>query len=219
MAVVDFDPQKVKKVNIEDVIPNTWNPKEKDTKEYKKVKESIFQKGLRGFVAVRTHPTEKSKYEIIDGQQRHTAATELGYEEIYVYDEGDVSDKEAKELTIWWQQQVPFEKVAEAYLVTQPVEAEGIDGVELPYTETEIEEFKQLANFSFDEYDQTRPNDDVESNAKTLKLLFGSEAYQIIMDAIHHVMVENDCSESRALELICADFLAGVKQSTTQEDK
>lgn len=211
--VVDFDPTKVKKVSINDVVPNTWNPKEKDTKEYKKVKESIFQKGLRGFIAVRTHPTEADKYEIIDGQQRFTAASELGYENIYIYDEGDVSDKEARELTIWWQQQVPFERIAEAYLVTELVEAYGVDGVELPYSESEIETFENLAKFDFNQYDDSGNQDNVEGNAKTLKLVFGKEAFDIVMKAINHVAKDNDCSESRALELICGDYLSGVTET------
>ncbi len=34
----DFDFTKLKKVPIEQVTPNEWNPKDKDTKEYKQKK-------------------------------------------------------------------------------------------------------------------------------------------------------------------------------------
>lgn len=211
MAQVDFDPTKIKKVSIDKVIPNTWNPKEKNTKEYEKLRESIFTKGLRGAVAVRVHPTKKGKYEIIDGEQRYTAAKELGYEEIHIYNEGVVDDKEAKELTIWWQQQVPFEKITEAYLVAELVEAHGIENVELPYSEAEIAQFQNLAEFKFEDYkneDEKEP--EFDGDVKTLKLTLSKEAYDIIKTAMKRVMDENSCGEARALELIAADYLSEV---------
>ena len=42
----DFDPSKVKKISIDKVRPNTWNPKEKDTIQYEKVKQSVKEIGL-----------------------------------------------------------------------------------------------------------------------------------------------------------------------------
>ena len=212
MAVVDFDPSKISKVNIDLVIPNTWNPKEKDTKEFKKVKESIFNKGLRGFIAVRNHPEKEGHYEIIDGEQRHTASKELGYEEVHIYNEGNVDDKEAKELTIWWQQQVPFEQIQEAYLITDMLKEYQIDNIELPYTEAEIKTFENLAKFSFEDYNQENPNDD-EKDRNTLKISLMQEQYEIVMKAIKSVQQENDCNEARALELLCADYLAGASEN------
>lgn len=211
MAQLDFDPTKIKKVSIDKIVPNTWNPKEKKSKEYEKVKESIFQKGLRGFIAVRKHPEEAGKYEILDGEQRWTAAKDLGYDEIHVYNEGTVDDKEAKELTIWWQQQVPFDKVGEAFLVTDLVKAYGITTVELPYSEKEMEEFKKLAEFSFNQY-QDNPAPEEDLDVKTFKVTLGNDAYEIIMKAVNKVKVDNDCGEARALELICADYLSGVSE-------
>lgn len=217
MGQVDFDPKKIKKVDINLVVPNTWNPKDKKTKEYDKVKESIFQKGLRGFIAVRNHPTEEGKYEILDGEQRWTAASELGYEEIHVYNEGVVTDKEAKELTIWWQQQVPFERIAEAHLVSDLVKEFGIDVVELPYTVKEIDEFKTLAEFDFGQYVDSSPTDDLEGDVKTFKVVMGKEAYEIVMKAINRIKAENDCGDARALELMSADYLSSVTGELDEE--
>jgi len=217
MAVVDFEPNKLKEVDIEKVIPNTWNPKEKDTKEYKKVLDSVFKKGLRGAIVVRKHPTKTGYYEIIDGQQRYTAAKELGYEKVYVYNEGVVDDKEAKELTIWYQQQVPFERITEAYLVNGMVEAYGVDAVELPYSDKEIAEFESLAKFDFDQYKNEEPQDKLDGDIKTFKVVVGNDAYEIIMKAINKIKVDNDCGEGRALELMSADYLAGVTEDSGDE--
>lgn len=219
MAVVDFDPAKVKKTSIDNIVANTWNPKEKNTEDYKKVKESIFQKGLRGFIAVRTHPTEAGKYEILDGEQRFTAAKDLGYEEIHVYDEGEVSDKEARELTVWWQQQVPFERIAEAYLITELVEAHGIDAVELPYTDAEIETFKNLAQFDFNQYQDSEDDHEPEGDPHTLKIQLSAEQFKIVNEALDRIKKEADCGDARALELLAADFLSGSEpiNDTTKE--
>lgn len=217
MGVVDFDIKRVKRVNIEDVIPNTWNPKEANTKEYKKVLDSVFKKGLRGVIVVRNHPTQEGKYEIIDGQQRYTAAKELGYEQVFIQNEGDVDDKEAKELTIWYQQQVPFERITEAYLVNGMVEAYGVDAVELPYSDKEIAEFESLAKFDFDQYKNEEPQDKLDGDIKTFKVVVGNDAYEIIMKAINKIKVDNDCGEGRALELMSADYLAGVTEDSGDE--
>jgi len=62
-----FNPEKLKLVEIDKVIPNSWNPKKKDTEEYKRIKLGIELKGLRLPIIVREMGTN---FEIIDGEQR-----------------------------------------------------------------------------------------------------------------------------------------------------
>lgn len=210
MGKLDFDIKKVKKVAIEEIRVNTWNPKKADTPEFEKVKKGIKLKGLRGAIVVRENPNEVSKYEIIDGHQRYTASKELGFKELYIYNEGAISDKEAKELTIWYQQQVPFDKIDEAYLFNE-LKMEYQETLELPYTAMEEAEMQELANFDFDQYDPNayqEPSND--EGVKTLKLTFSESAYNIVVQAINKIQSENDnISEARAIELICADYLGG----------
>ena len=53
-------------------------------------------------------------------------------------------------------------------------------------------------------------DDEFEDNdVKTFKVVLGEEAYQIVTKAVKKVQDDNDCSEARAIELICADYLAG----------
>lgn len=197
----DFDFTKLKKVPIEQVKANGWNPKDKDTKEYKQVLRSIAQNGLRDPVVVRE--LGKDDYEVIDGEQRYTAAKELGYSEIYVYNEGKMTEKEAKALTIWYQVQVPFNEVDLSHLVVELDEL----GMELPYSEAQIADFKNMAAFDFDNFDNKDDMPD-DMEFKSLNLKLGAEAFEIVMKAIKQVQEENDCSEARAIELICADYLA-----------
>ena len=195
----DFDPSKLKKVPIDDVVPNGYNPKEKDTKEFKKVVRSIEINGLRQPVPVRE---KDGKYVIIDGEQRYTAAKEIGYTEITIYNEGEVSDADAKALTLWYEVQVPFEEVDLSKLV---VELDDMQ-MELPYTEVEIAEFRHMAEFDFN-FEQDMPDKDPADGLVTFTVRMTPDQRDIINQAIERVQSEQDCSDGRALELISADFL------------
>lgn len=203
---INFDPKKLKIVTIDEVRPNTWNPKPKGGHDYEKVKKSIEKKGLRGFIVVR----ENDGYEIIDGEQRWTACKELGFKKVLVYNEGEVSDKEARELTIWWQQQVPFDHLDLSYLVAEMQDNFG--ELELPYTETEVDEMLKISNFDFDEYATKRPQDDPTSDVRTLVLAMVKDKYDFICGALDAVIAQEELQpndRSRALELIVADYISG----------
>lgn len=202
---IKFDPTKLKLVNIDEIRPNTWNPKDKDTPKYQNIKKSLELKGFRLPVVVR----ENNGYEIIDGEQRWTAWKELGNTTIPIYNEGIVSDQEAKELTIWYEEKVPFNEISLANLIKDMVT--NYQNLELPYSEEEMKEMLELANFNFDDY-KNDFKDEVQ-DFKTLLIKCTNEQYEVIMKAIQKVKDQangTDISESRSLELICADYLAGA---------
>lgn len=201
MELKDYDATKVLKVKIDDVRPNTWNPKQKNHEKVQEIKRSIELLGFKEPIQVR----ENEGYEIIDGEQRWTAMKELGAKFIYIYNNGIVSDTDAKDETLWWQVQVPFETITLATLVTELDDL----GAEMPYSEAEILEFKQMAEFNFDQYNQEKPKDE-EQGFKTLLIKMTEEQYEVIQNGLKKVIEENECSEARALELIVADYLAGV---------
>lgn len=121
-------------VPIEEIRMNDWNPKVKRSEEYYKVRQSIETNGQVMPVVVRNAKSKDFKYEILDGEQRFTAMQELGFEEVWIVNLGDVSDKEAKSTTIWMEQAVPFDDNLLGELL---VELKG--EVELPYTDEEID--------------------------------------------------------------------------------
>ena len=203
----DFDPNNIKRVNINDVTPNDYNPKKKDTKEYKNVVESLRVNGLKQPIMVRE---ENGKLIVVDGEQRYTAAKELGYEEIYVYNLGEISSQEAKALTIWMEVQVPFDEVELAPIV---VELNNLD-IELPYTEMEIADFTDMADFDFDSiYKEDTPIDVEEDGFKTLNIKMTSSQFEIVKNGIDIVSEQENVSEGRALELLVADGLSGYSQT------
>jgi len=203
---INFDPKKLKIVSIDEVRPNTWNPKPKGGKDYEKVKKSIEKKGLRGFIVVR----ENDGYEIIDGEQRWTSCTELGFDKVLIYNEGEVTDKEAKELTIWWQQQVPFDHLDLSYMISEMQETFG--ELELPYSDEEVDEMLKISNFDFDQYASERPQDDSNPDVRTLALVMVKDKYDFIVAALDAVIAQEELQpndRSRALELIVADYTSG----------
>ena len=200
-----FDPKKVLVVDIHDVRPNTWNPKVADTPEFEKIKRGLKSVGQRMPIVVREKEGD-TKSEIVDGEQRFTALWELDYDKVIIYNEGEMSDEEAKALTIWYEQQVPFEDVSLAKLVKELSELK----VDLPYIGDELQHLVDLADFDMSQYSPDRPEDEEDNpNVKTLNMKLSKEAFEIVMKAINKVAKDNEVGDARALELICADFLAG----------
>lgn len=191
---ITFDKAKLKIVKISEVRPNDWNPKKKDTEEYQKVKLSIEENGLRIPIIVR----ENKGYEIIDGEQRYTACKDLGYTDLIIYNEGEMLDEKAKALTIWYQQQVPFDKILEAGLVLE------IGELPLPYTDIEIQEMKDIAEF---DWTAVEPEDLEDVEFRTFSAKLHKAQYEVVMKAINKVQKIEEVSLERALELICADYL------------
>jgi hypothetical protein len=205
MELINFDVKRLLIVPIEEIRPNTWNPKIKDTKEYEKVKEGIRLNGLKESIKVRENQGENliDKYEIIDGEQRYTACKDLGYKKVLIYNEGIVDDKKARELTLWWQTQVPIEELKLAEMVKDMTLAYG--KIDIPYTKEEIDELIKLSDFNWDMYQK---EEDIDINElKTIKLT--KEQYEIVLKAINKIKEKEniDISEGRALELICADYI------------
>lgn len=198
----EYDVSKLAILPIDSIKPNSWNPKDKDTKEYTQVVRSLELHGFRQPILVRE---VGDSFEIVDGEQRHTAAKELGYTEVPVYNLGKISDTEAKAGTIWMEIAVPFNEIDLSHLV---VELDELD-IDLPYTEAQIQDFKNMSEFNFDNFDDDSSPEDSDLDVKTFKVVLGQDAYAIVTKAIDKIKEDNDCSDARALELMAADYLAG----------
>lgn len=209
----EFSPENIKKVAIDKISKNSWNPKLDNPPEMENIKKSLKLNGYAQPILVRQ---TNDGYEVIDGAHRYMAAKELGYKELYVYDAGKVSDEEAKSLTIWMQTQVPFYELDLAPLAVELSDA----GMELPFTEAEILDFKNMSEFDFDkQYEDDEPVDDNgEPKMKTLSIKVTADQLTVIKEAIKLVSENENVSEGRALELLVADGLAGYQQTNYVPD-
>lgn len=215
----DFDPSKLIKVPLDEVYPNSWNPKS-ESKEYQKVVDSIIENGYISPIAVRE---KEDGYEIIDGFHRWKALRELGYTEAYVYNLGEVDDNEAKSLTIWFEVQVPFDEIELAPMVCY---LHSIN-MKVPYSEDDLIRFDKMQSFSFDDFgaDQGPVLDDKEDEApeeeeeekpdikmKKLVVQMDGEQLDFVKNKIKQIVKDENVSDGRALELIVADYLSGRPQ-------
>lgn len=177
----DFDPTNIQIVEIDKVRPNDWNPKLENTPEYQKIVESIEVNGFKQPIIVREVEDE---YEICDGCQRWTAAKQLGFDKIYIYNLGDISEEEAKSITIWMEQQVPFSEMELA-----PIVAELSDlKIQTPYSEDEVEDFVNMLNFDF-----------VGDGKETLSVKCTPEQFDNIKEAINVYVYNHEVEEDVAL--------------------
>lgn len=130
---IAFQVEKVSVVSINKVKPNSWNPKDKDTSQYKQIERGIAELGQMTPIVVRE---VKGGYEIIDGEQKYRSCLANGIKKVIIYNEGKVEDVRAMELTIWYEQHAELNKEMLANLVVEAVDEGYVQ--KLPYTAEDI---------------------------------------------------------------------------------
>lgn len=201
MIEFKFDPAQVKQVDINEVKPNDYNPKERESAKQHNIKRGLEQKGLLMPIFVREG---KDGFVIVDGEQRWTSLTQAGNDKALIYNLGKLSDKEAKEMTLWFEEQVPFDRVLQAELVKSMTEM--YENLELPYLDDEVENMIKILDYDpnallEEEFDE--PKDD---DFDKLVIKMTKDQLEVVKSVIDFVKEEMDCSEGRALELICVEF-------------
>lgn len=197
----DYNPENIIKLKIKDICFNDWNPKDND-RAFNRVKKSVAVNGMMMPVFVRE--TENG-FELVDGNQRVRAAEELGYSEIYAYNLGKITDEEAKQLVLYMQVQVPFDSILLAPLA---VKLESV-GMELPFSEKEMEKFRDLEAFDMETafQDEETPLENVEkpdldNKMKNYRIKLENEDFDFVRTAIDKVIMSENVNEGRALELL-----------------
>lgn len=207
----EFVPDKLRKVAISEVRENDWNPKNPNSPEYEKVKRSIEINGLTQPIFVRENDNGETKYEVLDGAHRFRSCKELGFKEIYIYNEGKVPDPLAKSFTIYHQIQVPFDEAELAPIVMELNDLK----IELPYNELEIDGFRNLATFNFDDAwkDQTPIKEDNEKDEEILTIKMTSAQLEVVNNAIEEIKATEKIKEGEALAMLCERGLGVIYPS------
>jgi len=216
MEQITFDIKKLAVVDIDLIRPNPWNPKDRDTDEYKQVKRSIELYGQRIPIIVR----ENNGYELIDGEQRWRACKELGFKKVIVYNEGTFDDQKAKELTLWYEVHVKFNEALLSKMVTDLMSA--YPKATVPFNQHQLDEMRELAKFNWEHYKiNVVPSTTTAPTIKTLIVPMTEEQYKVVQDAMASVRQEtkDKLSDGRVLELICADYLAGAQPTEAEPTK
>ena len=204
-----------RKVPIGEVRANKYNPKpdystsEELKAEFERIKTSLRIHGQIDPILVRTEK-KVTGWEIVNGFHRWMAMKDLGFTEIEIKDLGEISRADAiKKALSTEEPRIPLDVIEVAKLIKEIKESEeGLEG--LPYLEKEITEKLALLEFDFNQFgNPSEGNEAVKTEALTI--IVTTAQREIIMKAMKKIMDENpQVQQGRALELICADYLAGA---------
>lgn len=141
--------------------PNPWNPNKESEETFAKVKLSLQTNGVVEPPQVRTLPD--GSLEIVNGEHRWRAATDLGMEELPVINLGAISDEQAKRLTIITNElRGAPEPVLLAALIKDLNATAPLKDLAtvLPMSEMELDSLiKSTTPFSWDDVEKTLPDE------------------------------------------------------------
>lgn len=139
-------------VPIDHCEPNPWNPNQQSEELFKKEVASIQELGLLGSILVRE---VAGIYQILDGEHRWKACKKLGYTEIPVESIGEISDTDAKLLTVLMNNLRGKDDLEKRAKIFEELNKGQLQL--LPFTDEEIENEKALFKFDFSQYDKQEP--------------------------------------------------------------
>ncbi len=141
-------------VPIDHIVPNPWNPNIMDSTMFAKAKKSLEELGMLGSILVRE---TAGVYEILDGEHRWKVAKELGYKELPVESMGEITDSQAKFLTIHINNLHGSDDIHKRAKIIQEME-EGQLSL-LPFSAEQIANEKAFISWDFSQYDKEVPID------------------------------------------------------------
>jgi len=179
-----------KRVPIDWVFPNLYNPNIQTKEMFEKGKKSVEELGFLMPVLVREKEIRDEQgnlvgdelYEIIDGEHRWRYCKELNYKEIDIESMGKISDQVAKFLTIQLNNLRGKDDVLKRAELLKQLN-EGQLSL-LPFDNKQIEEELKLLDFDFSQYENVElPNEEIQALCVPLKKM---EEIMIILNRINN---------------------------------
>lgn len=176
-------------INIKhsDIIPNDWNPNKQNERAFEAEVESITDNGFVQPVTVRKHPTQKGKYQIIDGYHRWLALQKIFADKslqtaplknIVATQELpcvvlQVSDAQARKLTIILNETRGRAELGELGILLESIQVDfGDDLIRgLPYSQGQLDDLLSLAEFDWDNLEDLADEDTNEEVSMPYRLV------------------------------------------------
>lgn len=203
---------KYELISIDRLRANTWNPNTMTDEMFNKAVSSIIEYGFIDPITVMPYA---DGYTIIDGEHRWRAADQLGYREVPCVVLRTITHQQAKKLTTilnGLHGEADPEKLS--VLLKDLLDAEPAESLlrTLPYSTDEFNSLAGLTAFDWDAFNekmaQPRLSDKEPWVERTYRM--PESAAAVIDRAIAAIKTgEDDIHDWQALELICADYLAG----------
>ena len=179
------------------ILPAPWNYKEQDEATSAKLLDNLKRNGQVETCIVRTHPTKRGYYEMVNGNHRLDLFMAAGIEQVHCFNLGKVSQQEAERVAIETNEtKFDADPVRLAQLVTGLLGTFERDDLlsTLPYSDNELDNFKDLLDFEWEKPDPKTPKE----GPGALKLLLDSEAKDVweqVVEAFTAKHPEADANE------------------------
>lgn len=170
-----------------DIIPNDWNPNKQNERAFAAEIESITDNGFVQPVTVRKHPSQKGKYQIIDGYHRWLALQKIFADKslqtaplknIVVTQQVpcvviDVTDAQAKKLTIILNETRGRAELGELGILLESIQVDfGDDLIRgLPYSQGQLDDLLSLAEFDWDNLEDLVEEETNEESSMPYRLV------------------------------------------------
>lgn len=200
-----------KMVSIDILEPNPWNPNRMTMELFKKELASIRRWGM--VVPIIVRPLRGGTYQIIDGEQRWKAATDLELLEVPVWDIGDVSDADAKQLTIVLNElHGSYEPELMRPLLRDLLTSETTESLleVLPWEKAEFTKLAELEPFDWPALDKETIQHDGRQWVERIYRL-PLDTAKVVDQAMNKAKSQlDDGSDWQALEILAAEYLGGL---------
>jgi len=183
----------VKKVPINLLDPNPWNPNKMTKKVFEAERKSIKRFGFVDPVTTRIHG---DRYEIIDGEHRWKAAIEEGFKEVSI-NVLDLTDEEAKTLTIIMNEtRGKSDEIDLAKLLAELQMNDEYFGEGLPWSDNELIRILRNANAIKD----TIGDDDIIEDVPCITQI--GDIYELTTGKVTHKIICGDAGDQNAITKI-----------------
>lgn len=142
---------KVQLVEIDQLIPNGWNPNVMSPANEEKLAASIKRHGF--FKPALARELSDGRLEIVGGEHRIDVAKRLGYKEIPVINLGKITEKQAKELLLLDNGRYGNDDSLALAVLLDELGTPGELGEFLPYTSADFETIFATSNIALDDLD------------------------------------------------------------------
>lgn len=204
---------EVLKVPLTMLVPNSWNPNEMDPDDYQKARISIRRFGFIDPITVRHHE-DGVRLQIIDGEHRWKAAVDEGLHEVLVT-VIDVDDADAEQLTFILNElrgkpnpQKLTALVRDLASKRSMAELEAV----LPLRRQQLAAMVAERRAAIDWESIAQQKGAPEKKERWVERVFRMPklAADVVDEALLKVREDGVSDDWKALELICADYLAGA---------
>lgn len=205
---------QIKTIPINQIKENNWNPNELDDAGFKVLVQNIKDKRVGYTQPIEVREIAQDEYEVVDGAHRLKACKEAGLTQIQCVISG-YDDTQAKLETIAKNKiRGTINLVKAANLISElnkDITLEEIAGRSF-YSQQEIQDSLKLLEIPPDfemGLKEIAEKEELEAPV-TVQFVVTKEQAEIIERAVELVCSREKTKPGRALELICADFLAGA---------